>query len=146
MAKNTFEMNVQRQGRIKYLLITIAPALALMYLPMLLMQNGLIPQSKMLGMVSLYGSMAVMMLISYFTNWKKNHCIEVKDNTLTEKSWRGNVVTIVKTTQIAAFRKNFLNEIILLDKNGTKLLCIESNMSNRDRFEPWLADYHIESK
>ena len=146
MPKNTFNMNVQKQGRMKYLLITMVPPLAVMYLPMLLMQNGLIPPNRILGLSVFYGSMAGMMVISYFMIWKKNHIIEVRDNTLTEKSWRGPVITTVKTSQIAAFRRNFLGEIILLDKENRRLLCIESNMTNRDRFLEWLAAHNIESK
>ena len=146
MAKNTFDMNVQKQGRMKYLLITMFPPLAVMYLPMLLMQNGLIPLNRILGLSVFYGSMAGMMVISYFTIWRKNHIIEVRDNTLREKSWRGSVITTVKTSQIAAFHRNFLGEIILLDKENRRLLCIESNMTNHDRFLNWLAAHNIESK
>lgn len=130
----------------KYLLLTMFPPIGLMYLVMNLMQNGLIPQSKALGMFSIYGSMAIMMVISYFLIWKKNHTIEVKDNTLTEKTWRGELSAKVKTTQIAEYRRNFLGEIILMDVDGKKLLCIESNMTNRSRFEQWLVAHHIESK
>ena len=146
MAKNTSDMNVQKQGRMKYLLITMVPPLAVMYLPMLLMQNGLIPPNRILGLSVFYGSMAGMMVISYFTIWRKNHIIEVLDNTLREKSWRGPVITTVKTSQIAAFRRNFLGEIILLDKENRRLLCIESNMTNHDRFLNWLAAHNIDSK
>ena len=146
MAKNTFNMNVQKQGRMKYLLITIVPPLAVMYLPMLLMQNGLIPPNRILGLSVFYGSMAGMVIISYFMIWKKNHIIEVRDNTLTEKSWRGTVITTVKTSLVAASHRNFLGEIILLDKENRRLLCIESNMTNRDRFEQWLKSHNIESK
>ena len=130
----------------KYLLITIVPPLAVMYLPMLLMQNGLIPPNRILGLSVFYGSMAGMVIISYFMIWKKNHIIEVRDNTLTEKSWRGTVITTVKTSLVAASHRNFLGEIILLDKENRRLLCIESNMTNRDRFEQWLKSHNIESK
>ena len=107
----------------KYLLLTMFPPIGLMYLVMNLMQNGLIPQSKALGMFSIYGSMAIMMVISYFLIWKKNHTIEVKDNTLTEKTWRGELSAKVKTAQIAEYRRNFLGEIVLVDADGKKLLC-----------------------
>ena len=90
--------------------------------------------------------MAGMLVISYFMIWKKNHIIEVRDNTLTEKGWRGPVITTVKTSQVVAYRRNFLDEIILLGKDDRRLLCIESNMTNRDRFLEWLAAHNIESK
>ena len=146
MSTNSFLMHPQKAGRMKYLLLTMFPPIGLMYLVMNLMQNGLIPQSKALGMFSIYGSMAIMMVISYFLIWKKNHTIEVKDNTLTEKTWRGELSAKVKTAQIAEYRRNFLGEIVLMDADGKKLLCIESNMTNRDRFEQWLTAHHIESK
>ena len=146
MPKNTFTMSTRKQGRMKYLLLTMVPPVSFMYLVMSLMQNGLIPQSRALGMASIYGSMAAMMVISYFLIWKKNHSIEVKDNTLTEKSWRGNTAATVKTSQISRIRRNLLGEIILEDIDGRRLLCIESNMTNRDRFELWLTAHHIESK
>ena len=146
MSTNSFLMRPQKAGRMKYLLLTMFPPIGLMYLVMNLMQNGLIPQSKALGMFSIYGSMAIMMVISYFLIWKKNHTIEVKDNTLTEKTWRGELSAKVKTAQIAEYRRNFLGEIVLVDADGKKLLCIESNMTNRDCFEQWLAAHHIESK
>ena len=110
MSVNSFDMCPQKAGRMKYLLLTMVPPTGFMYLVMNLMQNGLIPQSKAFGMFSIYGSMAAMMFISYFLIWKKNHTIEVKDNTLTEKSWRGNISAKVKNSQIAAFRRNFLGE------------------------------------
>ena len=146
MSTNSFLMRPQKAGRMKYLLLTMFPPIGLMYLVMNLMQNGLIPQSKALGMFSIYSSMAIMMVISYFLIWKKNHTIEVKDNTLTEKTWRGELSAKVKTVQIAEYRRNFLGEIVLVDADGKKLLCIESNMTNRDRFVQWLAAHHIESK
>ena len=146
MSTNSFLMRPQKAGRMKYLLLTMFPPIGLMYLVMNLMQNGLIPQSKAMGMFSIYGSMAIMMVISYFLIWKKNHTIEVKDNTLTEKSWRGNIAAKVKSSQIAAFRRNLLDEIVLVDADSKKLLCVESNMTNRDRFEQWLAAHNIESK
>ena len=146
MSTNSFLMRPQKAGRMKYLLLTMFPPIGLMYLVMNLMQNGLIPQSKALGMFSIYGSMAIMMVISYFLIWKKNHTIEVKDNTLTEKSWRGNIAAKVKSSQIAAFRRNLLDEIVLVDADSKKLLCVESNMTNRDRFEQWLTAHNIESK
>ena len=130
----------------KYLLLTMFPPIGLMYLVMNLMQNDLIPQSKALGMFSIYGSMAIIMVISYFLIWKKNHTIEVKNNELTEKSWRGNITAKVKSSQITALRRNFLGEIILVDADSKNLLCVESNMTNRDRFELWLTAHHIESK
>ena len=146
MSTNSFLMRPQKAGRMKYLILTIFPPIGLMYLVMNLMQNGLIPQIKALGMFSIYGSMAIMMVISYFLIWKKNHTIEVKDNTLTEKNWRSELSVKIKTSQISGYRRNFLGEIILVDANSKKLLCVESNMTNRDRFEQWLTAHNIESK
>ena len=146
MAKNTFDMRYRKEGQLKYLALTFLPPIAVLSLCYVLALKGLIPESQLLANLIIFIPLGSIVVVGYFTILKKQHSIEVKDNTLTEKNWRGNVITKIKTVQIACYRTNFLGEIILLGKNGTKLLCIESSMTNRDRFEQWLASHNIESK
>ena len=146
MAKNSFEMRYQKKGQLKYLALTFLPAISVLLVCYVLALKGLIPESKLLANLIVFIPLGSIAVIAYFTILKKQHNVEVKDNTLTEKNWRGNVITKIKTVQIACYRRNSLGEIILLDKAGNKLLCIESSMSNQDRFEQWLTSHHIESK
>ena len=146
MAKNTFDMKYQRAGQLKYLALTFLPSITVLALCYVLARKGLIPESRLLANLIIWVPLGSIAVIGYFTILKKQHNIEVKDNTLTEKNWRGTVITKIKTSQIAGFRKNFLGEILLLDKSDTTLLCIESSMTNLDRFEQWLTAHHIESK
>ena len=146
MAKNTFDMNYQKRGQLKYLALTFLPPIAVLALCYVLAVKGLIPESQFLANLIIFVPLGSIVVIGYFTILKKQHNVEVKDNTLTEKNWQGAIIQKIKTVQIACYRTNVLGEIILLDKNGSKLLCVESSMTNRDRFEQWLASHNIESK
>ena len=146
MAKNTFVMKYRQTGRLKYLALTFLPPIFVMALGSVLFQIGLIPPSPILGNLLIYIPVGSIAIIGYFTTLRKHHTIDVKNNTLLETNWRGKVSTRIKAAQIACFRRNFLGEIILLDRSGSKLLCVESSMTNRDRFEQWLASHNIETK
>lgn len=146
MAKNSFHMKYQKQGQLKYLAITFVPPIAVLLLCYVLALNGLIPENNILANLIIFVPLGSIAVIGYFTILKKQHNVEVKDNTLTETNWRGTIVLRIKTEQIGCYRRNFLKEIILLDKSGTRLLCVESSMTNLDRFEQWLKSHHIEPK
>ena len=70
------------------------------------------------------------------------------NDSLTEKALFGSkrFIRKVRADQIEHYYRNFLGEIVLVDADSKKLLCIESNMTNRDRFEQWLTAHNIESK
>ena len=139
MPNNTFQMITQKRGRMKYLLITIYVPLLFMILLSLLMKRGIFPKTP----IVFYLSMAAITVLGYFLIFKKNHSIQIQDNTITETDWLRKNTQEIKAAQVCCFRRNFLGEIILLDKNGKKLLCVEKNMSNFDLFQQWLEQHNI---
>ena len=144
MAKNTFTMRVQKKGRSKYLTLTIAPAILLLYFLTRLLSAGFFPFIEYAGLVSTIISMSFMMLLAYFFIFRKNHTIEIQDNKIIETSFSGKEYCRIKTEQISSIRRNFLNEIVLVDKSGKRLLCVEPNMTNFDLFEQWLIRHNIQ--
>ena len=146
MPGNGFSMQPQKQGRIKYLLLTMCPALVLMYLFQNLSILDILPRGTTWGLIYTSIPMAFMLLTGYFLIFRKNHQINVNNHTIVEINWLRKESCRIRSTQIGSVRTNALKEIILLDKDGNKLLCIESNMTNRDRFEQWLAEHNIEHK
>ena len=143
MAQNSFVMHVQKQGRMKYLFLTMIPPIILLGLFSLLLQSG-IQFSNIIRYACLYASLVGMAILTYYFIFKKNHRIEVKDNTIIEYDWRKNESRRIKASQIYVYIRNWLREIILIDNNGNKLLCVESNMSNFHEFEQWLERHHIQ--
>ena len=143
MSKNSFVMHAQKQGRMKYLFLTLIPPTILLYLFSSLLQSG-VQFSNIIHHACLYIPLAGMTILAYFFIFKKNHRIEVKDNTITEYDWRKNESCRIKASQIYVYKRNWLREIILIDNNGNKLLCVESNMSNFHEFEQWLERHHIQ--
>ena len=138
-----FFMYPQKPGRIKYLLLVFGFPILLMYLFLQFVRAGILPQGKVLAQIYIYLPLAVMMVLSYHLIMKKNHSIEVRDNAILETDWRKQPLSRIKSVQIQSFRQNLLNEIILLDKSGNKLLCVESNMTNFEQFRQWLARHNI---
>ena len=139
MPKNKFQMITQKRGRMKYLLITIYVPLLFMILLSLLMKRGIFPKTP----IVFYLSMAAISVLGYFLIFKKNHSIQIQDNTITETDWSRKNTRKIKASQVCCFRRNFLGEIILLDTNSKKLLCVEKNMSNFDLFQQWLERHNI---
>ena len=146
MAQNAFSMRVQKAGRMKYLLLAMGIPILLMHLFKQLATADALPSTGLLSQVYIYSPIFIMAVLGYFLIHKKNHCIDVKNNTLIETDWRGKNRCVIKTEQIWACRRNILGEIILLDKHGTRLLCVESNMSNFDAFQQWLVRHNILDK
>lgn len=140
-----FVMRTEKQGRIKYLLLTIAPYLILMQLFVQLTEAGILPRGKILSQVYVYLPLALMCVASYFLILKKNHTIEVSDQGLIEEDWHGKFHTI-SVHKIRSVRRNWLGELRLLDEDGRVLVCVETNMSNYDRFQKWLELRHFNTK
>ena len=143
MAQNSFVMHPQKQGRMKYLFLTMVPPIILLYLFSLLLQSG-VQIGNSIRYICLYVPLVGMAILTYYFILKKNHRIEVKDNTIIEYDWRKNESRRIKVSQIYVYKRNWLREIILIDNNGNKLLCVESNMSNFHEFEQWLERHHIQ--
>ena len=143
MAQNTFSMYVQKKGRMKYLLLVIGIPLLLMFLLPELAIAGILPYTELLGQIYFYVPLFIMCILSHLLIFRKNHSINIKNNTLIETDWRGKNLSTIKIEQIQKYRRNILGEIILLDKQGNNLLCAESNMTNFDAFQKWLERHDI---
>ena len=91
----------------------------------------------------IYLPMAIMMILGYFLIFRKNHRVEVKDNQIIETDWRQREACRIEVSQIHSIKRNLLNEIIIVDENGNRLLCVESNMTNIPKFEQWLERHNI---
>ena len=132
MEKTYFTMEPQKFGKIKYVLIALLPAIIVAFL------------------MDWDAAAWVFILLSAILVFPRDHMIVVFDNSLVEKHIYTDTKKLfackIRSEQISHFRRNRLGEIVLVDADSKDLLCIESNMTNRDRFEQWLAAHHIESK
>ena len=128
MEQTYFVMKPQKRGWLKY---AVAGLLAATPFALL---NG-------------FGAGALVFLaIAGLCSLVKNHTIVVFENSVTEKDHLGRFVRKITANQFSHYQKNIFDEIILIGCFGNRLLCVESNMTNRDRFEQWLTAHHIESK
>ena len=142
MIQASFVMCTQKQGRIKYLLLTVAPTVLISYLTQHLIQLGILPAGGIWGLLYTVFSMSLMLILGYFLIFVKNHQIAVSNQQIVETNWLGKQKSPIDVHSIHHVRKNFLNEIILFDKNRKRLLCVESNMSNFNTFTQWLEAHH----
>ena len=143
MVQSSFVMRTQgKKGRTKYLLLTIAPSLLANSLLLYMGQIGILPTGPAWGLLCTAFTMSLMLVTGYFLIFQKNHWIEIRDQQIIETNWRGIQKSPIGIHQIHHVRKNFLNEIILLDENGKRLLCVEANMSNFSSFTQWLEAHH----
>ena len=123
-----FTMKTQLHGQRNYALLCVAVA---------------IPFALLTGL----GMGAVVFLaLAICCSLFKKHNLVVFDESITNKDDRGRFLRKVTLDQISHYRRNFLGEIVLVDAEGNSLLCVEPYLTNRDRFEQWLAAHHIESK
>lgn len=143
MAPDSITMCVQKQGRTKYLLLTLVPPLTLMYLLQYLMQCNILPNSSVWRLIYICVAMLTMGFLGYYMIFRKNHQIDINGKTIIETDFRGKQSCCITISQISSVRRNFLNELILLDKGGKKLLSVESNMTNYDQFKDWLSNHDI---
>ena len=128
MDETYFTMKTRKLGLAKYWLIAVVPFLIVAFF------------------LGLDAAAWVFVPLAAIILFVKDHTITVFDDSMTEKDFRGRFIKKVTVSQIAAFRRNALGELILTDIDCKQLLCIESNMTNRDRFEQWLTSHNIESK
>ena len=128
MEKPFFTMRPQLQGQMKYALLCLLPAIFFVIL-------------KQIGI-------AVFIFLVFATSCSitKKHTVVVFEESITNKDFRGRFLNKIPLNMICYARRNFLDEIILLDDEGKQLLCVEPYMTNRERFEQWLASHNIESK
>ncbi|MBQ9393480.1 MAG: hypothetical protein IJU18_05770 [Oscillospiraceae bacterium] len=108
------------------------------------MNRGVLPHSRILGLAVPIAAMCLMLVIGWFLIFRKNHTLTVEGSTISEKDMMSNRIrTTVSASQIRSVRRNLLGEWLLKDENGKTLLCVESNMSERDLLEVWLAGHGL---
>ena len=125
-----FTMKPQMYGFIKYILLAVVPSAAV-------------------GFLLAWDSAAwIFILLAAALILPRSHCIVVFENALPEKALygRNRFIRKVIADQIDHYRRNPLGEIVLLDTESRKLLCVEAGMTNRDLFEQWLTAHHIKLK
>ena len=140
--ENGFTMSTRKPGRMKYLLLTVFPPIAVIYLCTGLIELGILPVSEITRYFLLAVWAIMMGTLGYFLIFKKNHQLDINDNTITETDWRCRV-TQIPVSHVRSFRRNWLKEYILLDENGKRLVCIETNMENFDLFQQWIEHQHF---
>ena len=140
--ENGFTMSTRKPGRMKYLLLTVFPPVAVIYLCTGLIELGILPVSEITRYFLLAVWAIMMGTLGYFLIFKKNHQLDINDNTITETDWRCRV-TQIPVSHVRSFRRNWLKEYILLDENGKRLVCIETNMENFDLFQQWIEHQHF---
>ena len=145
MQEHPFVMRPKKPVRLRYLFLTIAPPITVTQTILKFLQTGSIPHSKPLEVATIIGCFAATLLLGYFLILRKNHTLTFYPNRILETSNSGRRTTHA-ALRVMYYRRNFLGEYILTDGIGNKILCIESNMTNHDRFLIWLAAHHIESK
>ena len=139
-----FVLCTQKAGRMKYLLLTLCPPLLLGYVVTQLMKRGVLPAGSAVGLITIVVMCALLLVLEYFLILRKNHTLKVEGSTIREKRMLSSrAQTVVEARQIHSVRRNFLGEWLLKDGNGKTLLCVESNMSDRDLLEEWLGRHGI---
>ena len=130
MEKTFFTMKPRMQGLLKYMLMSLIPSIVV---GLLMDWDAAIWVFIPLGTVMLF---------------PRAHMVVVFDHAFMEKATWGSKRFICKipAERIDHYRRNSLDEIILEDADGRRLLCAESHLSERDRFLNWLAAHNIESK
>ena len=125
-----FVMKPRKTGLIQYILLAAVPSAAV-------------------GFLLAWDSAAwIFILLAAALVLPRSHRIVVFENSLTEKALHGRnqFIRKVNADQIDHYRRNPLGEIVLLDTESRKLLCVEAYMTNRDLFEQWLISHHIKLK
>ena len=138
----SFKMEPGKKGRLKYLILTLLPAYLVMSLLQRLAAHGILPANDLIGFLIMFSALVMMGTLGYFLIFRKNHTIEVSDISLAERDWQGKV-RLIAVSKIRSSRKNLLGEILLLDENRNVLLCVESNMENRDLFLKWMDKHNF---
>ena len=137
-----FKMEPGKKGRIRYLILPLLPAYLVMSLLRRLAAQEILPANDMTGFLIMSSALVMMGTLGYFLIFRKNHIIEVSDISLAERDWQGRV-RLVSVGKIRTWKKNLLGEILLLDEHNKVLLCVESNMENRDLFLKWMDKHNF---
>ena len=141
MEQNVIYMGPQKAGRIKYLLLTLVPPL--LYAEAVNKLGSVVPQlAPLCPWLGMIGMTAIAFSLGYFLIFKKNHQFEVHEKNIHIKEMFGQEWDL-PAHRIHGFRRNLLGELVLLDEGGKRLLTVESNMTDFDRFQNWLQCRNI---
>ena len=138
----SFIMTPKKMGKLLYLVMTMFIPLVFLMGIELLIENGILPNTKLVAMIELLFWFVLLMWLGNLFVFKKNHIIEVTNAEIIETDIRRKTTTI-RPSQIHSCRRNILNELLLLDEEGKTILCIEAHMENIDLFKQWLNTHHI---
>ncbi len=131
MEKPDYVVLPARNG-IKYLLLTLAPPLVVMYFLRYLIEIGIIPNANGLASLWLLIPLAFIWVLMDRLIYRKNHTISVFAHHMVETNiWRKEREILF--SQVHSVKNNWLGELIVKDVRGKTLLCIEENMENRER-------------
>lgn len=119
-------------GRTKYLLVTLAPPLVVMFLLRYLIDSGIIANMNGKASMLLLIPLVFIWVLSDRLIYRKNHEIAVFVHHMEETNWRGKCRKIL-FSDVRSVKTNWMGELIVKDEAGKTLLCIEANMENRER-------------
>ena len=147
MSDTSFTMSPMKQGRMKYLILTVFSPVLVSYGWLWLAETGMLPQNRVTATLSMILQVSFMCVLGFFLILRKNHSLEVQEHCILHTDWRRRSASAIQANQIRSYRRNFMGELLLLDEAGKVLICVEPNMSHHDLFLQWLQDHHInESK
>ncbi len=138
-----FSMYPQKKGRLKYLLLVVGIPLLAMELIQLLLNHGILPIGKVWAYLYTFLPLLGLGALVYWMVFQKGHSLKVADGYLLETDFLRKKTRRITAAQIHSIRRNILREIILLDEDGKKILCVEAYMLNFDQFEQWLKKHKI---
>jgi hypothetical protein len=138
MDNKHFSMAPLRQGRLRYLLLVLLPALLLQSLLSLLVDTGILPNDFLTALVVFLVAMAWIIIAGVRLIFRKNHNYVIADNTINVTEFTGKTRT-VSIRDVASYKRNWLGELVLKDSEGKTLLTAEANMENFDLFKEYLA-------
>ena len=140
---NEFTLVTQNKGRLKYLLITLAPPVAIEYLLSYLIKSGVFGEnirSKAPIILAVVVSLLVL-IIGYFMIFRKNHVVTVKGTVITDHLTMFNKTNTIHISEVKSVKYNLLGEIVLKGADGKTLLTVEKGMTNYDMFEEWFTPF-----
>jgi hypothetical protein len=138
MDNKHFSMAPLRQGRLRYLLLVLLPALLLQSLLSRLVDTGLLPNDFLTALVVFLVAMAWIIIAGVRLIFRKNHNYVIADNTINVTEFTGKTRT-VSIRDVASYKRNWLGELVLKDSEGKTLLTAEANMENFDLFKEYLS-------
>ena len=119
-------------GRTKYLLLTVALPLLMIFLLRYLIANGSIPNENGMASLLLLIPLVFIWILSERFIYSKIHSVTVYVHHMTETNRRGKTRDI-PFKQVNSVKRNWLGEWVVKDASGKTILRIEENMENRER-------------